>query len=266
VPRLEILGVSKVFTTARRDERVEALRDVTLEIADGEFVAILGPSGCGKSTLLNVAAGFEEPTGGRATLDGVPITRPGPERGMMFQDYALFPWKTVADNVAFGPKARRIPPVETARIVGRYIETVGLHGFENKYPHELSGGMRQRCALARLLANDPAVLLMDEPLAALDEQTRRIMQDELLRVWGEERPRSERKTVMYVTHSIEEAVLLSDRIVVMSSRPGTVLETIGVDLPRPRSGQRTAARFAELTERTWNLVKEGAYRAVVAGA
>jgi len=254
-PKVHIRGISKAFTSVGQAD-VAALSEIWLNVGDGEFVSIVGPSGCGKSTLLNVIAGFEPPSTGEVWLDGKAIRGPGPERGVVFQEYGLFPWFTVAGNIAFGPRSRGWPAGKVESLVERYVELVGLRGFSDKYPHELSGGMRQRCALARCLANDPEVMLMDEPLARLDAFTRIALQEELLRIWGEasrERP----KTVIYVTHSIEESVFLSDRVVVFSQRPGRILAEVKVPFPRPRSSEiRTDARFHSLTDEIWMVLRK----------
>lgn len=206
-----------------------ALHDVDLVIGAQEFVCVLGPSGCGKTTLLNLLAGFEQPTSGHVRAFGRPIVAPGPDRTMMFQDYALFPWLTVAGNIKYGLKRRNVPAQETARIVDHYVKLIDLRGFESKFPHQLSGGMRQRVALARSLAVNPDVLLMDEPFAALDSFTRERMQEELVRIW-----QHERKAVLFITHNIDEAIKLGDRIAIMSPRPGRISEIMTVTEPRPR--------------------------------
>ncbi len=260
---IEGSGLAKTYVSARTGERVEALRGVDFAIAPGEFVAIVGPSGCGKSTLLSLVAGFAEPSAGTLRFAGAPITGPAPERGVMFQDYALFPWRTVLGNVEFGPFARGVGKAERRDAAMRYIAMVGLAGFENRYPHELSGGMRQRCALARMLANQPRVWLMDEPLAAVDLQTRNILQDELLRIWGDAARAEDRPAVMFVTHGIDEAVYLADRIVVLGRRPGRVKEVVAVDLPRPREGARSAPRAARIIEHVWSLIRDEAAAAIV---
>jgi NitT/TauT family transport system ATP-binding protein len=244
------------------------LEGIDLDVRDGELLALLGPTGCGKSTLLRIVAGLTPPSAGTVAVGGRAITGPGPDRGMLFQDYALFPWKTVRGNVEFGlrygPRSRRPARTERDQTVDRFIELVGLSGSEGKYVHQLSGGMKQRTALARLWATDPDVLLMDEPLAALDAQTRIVLQNELLRIWGQERPTSERKTVIYVTHSIDEAIFLADRIAVMESRPGRISEVLDVDIPRPRTdAQRAGAHFQRLYEQIWELIRSEAYRATV---
>ncbi len=227
--RIVCRGLRKSFFDIQRKEEVVALAGIDLDIAADEFLTILGPSGCGKTTLLNIVAGFEKETGGTLTLDGATIAGPGPDRGVVFQEYALFPWLSVEDNVAFGLVERRVPKRERETRVRQQIAAVGLAGFERRYPHELSGGMRQRVALARVLANDPKILLMDEPFAALDAQTRTLMQQELLNVWS-----SDRRAVIFITHNIEEAIFLGDRVVVMTARPGRIKDVVRIDLPRPR--------------------------------
>ena len=206
-----------------------ALVDINLRIEEGEFVCLLGPSGCGKSTLLKIIAGLIPATSGRITINGKPVSGPGPERAVVFQDYALFPWMTVRDNVEFGLEARRLPAAERREMSSRLLKVVGLSDFAERFPHQLSGGMKQRVSIARALAVDPSLLLMDEPFGALDAQTRHLLQDELLRIW-----REYRKTVVFVTHSIEEAIYLSDRIVVMTARPGRVKQIVVVPEARPR--------------------------------
>lgn len=222
-----IESVHKTFGIGRQE--VIALRNVSLEIGRHEFVSILGPSGCGKTTLLNLVAGFETANAGSVKAFGKPITAPGPDRTMMFQDYALFPWLTVCGNIEYGLRRRGVGRKERAGIVRRYVELIDLNGFESKYPHQLSGGMRQRVALARALAVDPAVLLMDEPFAALDSFTRERMQDELVRVWQQEK-----KAVLFITHNIDEAIKMADRVVVMSPRPGRITEILTMTSERPR--------------------------------
>jgi NitT/TauT family transport system ATP-binding protein len=225
--RICIEAVHKLFGEGK--ERVTALDDVSLTIGDGEFICLLGPSGCGKTTLLNMLAGFEQPSSGRMRAFGQPIIGPGADRTMMFQDYALFPWLTVVQNIEYGLKRKGCQRAERARIAKHYIELIDLTGFEHKFPRQLSGGMRQRVALARALAVQPKMLLMDEPFAALDSFTRERMQDELVRVW-----QTERKAVVFVTHSIDEAIKLADRIVVMSPRPGRISKIIELADDRPR--------------------------------
>jgi NitT/TauT family transport system ATP-binding protein len=206
-----------------------ALVDINLDVRDGEFVCLLGPSGCGKSTLLKIVAGLIPATSGTVVIDGKAIDGPGPDRAVVFQDYALFPWMTVRDNVEFGLEARKLARPARREISDRLLGVVGLSDFAGRYPHHLSGGMKQRVSIARALAVDPSLLLMDEPFGALDAQTRQSLQDELLRIW-----RDYRKTVIFVTHSIEEAIYLSDRIAVMTARPGRIKEVVSIDEPRPR--------------------------------
>ena len=246
---VEALGVSKVFRSARAGRDVTAIECIDLAVADGEFVSVLGPSGCGKSTFLFMIAGFEAPTSGHLTVGGEPVTRPGPDRGVVFQEYALFPWLTVLDNVAYGMREQGVPRRERERIARRYVAQVGLDGFADRRPLELSGGMRQRVALARVLAIRPRILLMDEPFGALDEQTRFLLQESLLSIWE-----SEKKTVVFVTHSIEEAVFLSDRVVVMTARPGRVKDVVAVDLPRPRD--RTSEEFNRIRRRLAQAIQD----------
>ena len=206
-----------------------ALVDINLEIEEGEFVCLLGPSGCGKSTLLKIIAGLIPATSGRIAINGRPVNAPGPERAVVFQDYALFPWMTVRDNVEFGLEARQLPVLERREVSRRLLKVVGLSDFAERFPHQLSGGMKQRVSIARALAVDPSLLLMDEPFGALDAQTRQLLQDELLRIW-----REYRKTVVFVTHSIEEAIYLADRIVLMTARPGRIKQIVTVSESRPR--------------------------------
>lgn len=227
--QLAVNGLSKVYGDRDAPDSVVALRDVTFEVPHNQFCTILGHSGCGKTTLLNIAAGFEQPTTGSIMVDGEPIYAPGWQNTMIFQDYALFPWMSVSQNISFGLEMKSLARHKRENITQHYIDLVGLGGFENKFPHQLSGGMRQRVAIARALAVQPHLLLMDEPFAALDAQNRSFMQDELVRIWQQEP-----KTVMLVTHSIDEAIKLSDCIAVMTRRPGRVKEFIHVDLPRPR--------------------------------
>jgi NitT/TauT family transport system ATP-binding protein len=256
-PKISIRSVAKRYLSTR-GEPVEALQRLDLDVRTGEFLSIVGPSGCGKSTLLNMIAGFETASSGEIALDGKVIAAPGPERGMVFQDYGLFPWLTVAGNVGFGPASLGIDRAEIAQRVKQHVAMVRLDGFEDRYPHELSGGMRQRCALARCLANDPDVMLMDEPLAALDALTRLSLQEELLRIWHEA-SRQRPKTVVYITHAIDEAIYLSDRIIVMSERPGRIRRDIAVPFPRPRAPEiRTDAKFHSLSDEIWLLLRREA--------
>ena len=225
---IEIDRVSQVFQTSARKDHL-ALSDISLTIEEGAFVSVLGPSGCGKSTLLYIVGGFVSPTSGAVKMKGRTITGPGPDRGPVFQEFALFPWKTVLGNVMYGPRQQGVRAAEAEAQSRALIEMVGLKGYENFYPKELSGGMKQRVALARTLAYQPEVLLMDEPFGALDAHTRTRLQNDLLNIWERDR-----KTVLFVTHSVDEAVFLSDKVVMMSKSPGRIREVIDIDLPRPR--------------------------------
>lgn len=225
---IEIDHVSQVFQTSTRKDHL-ALSDISLTIEDGAFVAILGPSGCGKSTLLYIVGGFVNPTQGTAKMKGNAIRGPGPDRGPVFQEFALFPWKSVLGNVMYGPRQQGVGAADAEAQSRALIDMVGLKGYENFYPKELSGGMKQRVALARTLAYHPEVLLMDEPFGALDAHTRTRLQNDLLNIWERDR-----KTVLFVTHSVDEAVFLSDKVVMMSRSPGRIRDIIDIDLPRPR--------------------------------
>jgi NitT/TauT family transport system ATP-binding protein len=252
VPKLQAEDVGKVFTRRGRDP-VPALRSVELAARPGEFVSILGPSGCGKSTFLYIAAGFVAASHGVVRYDGVPVRRPGPERGVVFQEFALFPWKTVLGNVTYGLARLGLGRADRADRARHYLEMVNLGGVEKLYPKELSGGMKQRVALARTLATDPDVLLMDEPFGALDAQTRAVLQVELTGIW-----QRTRKTVLFVTHSVEEAIYLSDRIYVFSPRPARVRAVIDVELDRPRDRERMLADpgYPLLHRRIWDLLRD----------
>jgi NitT/TauT family transport system ATP-binding protein len=229
-----------------------ALDDIDIAVPDKQFAVIVGPSGCGKSSLLYLVAGLTEPSGGELLLDGRRIEGSGRDRGMVFQSYTLFPWLTVRGNVAFGLRLRGVADAQVRATVDRYIREVGLNGFEDAYPKQLSGGMMQRVALARAMANDPEILLMDEPFGALDSQTRLVMQQLLLRVWEHEY-----KTVLFVTHDIDEAIFLGDRVFVMTARPGRIKEEIAVDLPRPRAATVTmSAQFLAIKQRILGLLQE----------
>jgi len=227
IPIIEIKGVSKVFRL--QDQTINALSGANLTIAKGEFICLIGASGCGKSTLLRIMAGFERPTAGEALMWGKPIEEPEPGRGMVFQDYAIFPWLTVRDNIGFGPASRGLSSGEVRATVDKFIDLVGLQKFAGAYPHQLSGGMKQRVAIARVLANDAELVLMDEPFGALDAMTRERLQDELLDIW-----QRTGLTVVFVTHSIEEAIFLAGRVVVMTPGPGRIESDNGVTLARPR--------------------------------
>jgi NitT/TauT family transport system ATP-binding protein len=224
---LTVENLNKTYIS--QGSQTPALVDINLRIAEGEFICLLGPSGCGKSTLLKIIAGLIPATSGRIAINGKEVSGPGPERAVVFQDYALFPWMTVRDNIEFGLEARKLPVAERYEISSRLLKVVGLSDFAERFPHQLSGGMKQRVSLARALAVDPSLLLMDEPFGALDAQTRQLLQDELLRIW-----REYRKTVVFVTHSIEEAIYLSDRIAVMTARPGRIKQIVMVPELRPR--------------------------------
>lgn len=258
-PKIRARNVRKVFETEHGD--ITALRDFDLEVAEGEFVCIVGPSGCGKSTFLRILAELEPASGGE--LEIVPGDDPArPSNNVVFQEYAVFPWKTVRQNVEFGLRMRGVPRAVRQREVDRWLQRVGLTRFADAFPAQLSGGMKQRVSIARALANDPEVLLMDEPLGALDAQTRLMLQEELLRLWEETG-----KTFVYITHSLEEAVLLADRVVVMTAHPGTVKSVVPIDLPRPRSIETTStARFGELTGRLWSDLRDEVARAMEAEA
>ena len=250
--------VGKVWLIQRTGERVSALESITLDVAPGEFLILLGPSGCGKSTLLQIIAGLEAPSSGEIRFPAAApgATSNGKLTSMVFQDYALFPWRTVLGNIVFGPEVRRVTKSEREERARRLIDLVHLNGAERRYPHELSGGMRQRVALARALANDPQIVLFDEPLAALDAMTRRVLQDELLRIWGETG-----KTFVYVTHSLQEAVLLGSRIVLMTAHPGRIKQIVDVPLARPRhlTGRAEADKLDQLDD----LLGEEVKRALV---
>lgn len=253
---LEIQGVHKTFNSG--GNQVNALQNINMKINPQEFAVIVGPSGCGKTTLLNMAAGLEHPTRGSIYLNGEVIDQPGPERGMVFQAYTLFPWLTVEKNVAFGPRQRGLAEGEIKKIVDRYLNVTGLSKFGNLYPKALSGGMKQRVAIARALANDPEVLLMDEPFGALDAQTRVVMQELLLQVWEEDH-----KTVLFITHDIDEAIFLADTIYVMTRQPGTIKRIISVPFERPYDHSiLLTPEFIELkkeiTELIWEESKQAA--------
>jgi NitT/TauT family transport system ATP-binding protein len=252
---IEMVDVSAGYDNRRERTRLVALRDVSLRVGRGEFLAIVGPSGCGKTTLINMIAGFVTPLTGTVTVRGEPVEGPGADRAMVFQDYALLPWRTVERNVEFAIENRRgrVPGPERRRRIDRALELVGLAGFEKSYPHELSGGMRQRVGIARALVGEPEILLMDEPFGAVDAMTREAMQAELEKIIAETR-----QTVVFITHSIDEAITLGDRVVVVSNRPGTIREIIDVDLPRPRFDPRRdikrSGRFGEIRGHLWELL------------
>jgi NitT/TauT family transport system ATP-binding protein len=246
---VEVRGVSKAFGAVR------ALEDVSLSVRGGEFVSIIGPSGCGKTTLLKILAGLTRPDRGAVEIGGRAVAGPGRDRALVFQDFALMPWATVMRNVAFGLELRRVGRRDREEIARQAIRKVGLDGFEQHYPHQLSGGMQQRVGLARALAVDPRILLMDEPFASVDEQTRRLLQDDLLGLWAEAAKSLE--TIILVTHSMEEAVYLSDRVIVLRPRPGRLARVIEVDLPRPRLAKstRSGEAFASMVEDLWGVLR-----------
>ena len=246
--KLKIDNVYKEY--AGRNGKTVALNGVNLDIKENEFVCVVGPSGCGKSTLLNIIAGLLEPTSGDVYLDGKKIEGTGVERGVVFQGYALFPWRTVLKNVMFGLEIKKVPKAEAEATARKYIKAVGLEGFEDSYPKELSGGMRQRVAIARAYAVNPEVLLMDEPFGALDAQTRVQLQTELLNTWEQEK-----KTCFFITHDVDEAIILAQRVVIMSARPGRIKRVVDIDIPYPRTqATKTDPRFIELKNEIWNEV------------
>jgi NitT/TauT family transport system ATP-binding protein len=236
-----IRGLRHEYVDRRTGSSVLAIEDLDLDVEDGEFVSILGQSGCGKTTLLYLIAGLLRPTVGEIRVDGIPVRGPGRDRGVVFQDYALLPWKTVLDNVGLGPKLRGVSKAERDAIARRFVVLVGLEGFEEKYPHELSGGMKQRVAVARTLAADPRAVLMDEPFAAVDAQTRITLQHELVRIW-----RTTAKTILFVTHSVEEAAFLADRVVVLRPRPSRIQEIVPIATPRDARTPEHAGHAAVL--------------------
>ena len=251
VPYISAADVNLTFTPPNRMP-VNALKDFNVQVQEGEFLSIVGPSGCGKSTFLNVLLGLIPPNSGEMAIHGKKVAGPGQDRAMVFQEFGLLPWRTVMNNIELGLELRGVSSGERRDICQKFIEMVGLTGFEGHYPHELSGGMKQRVGLARALATDPEVLLMDEPFAALDAQTRDIMQAELLRIWQEAK-----KTVLFVTHQIEEAVYLSDRVLVMTKRPGRAKTVIDIPLPRPRDYEmRVTQQFNDLKLEIWNELKD----------
>jgi NitT/TauT family transport system ATP-binding protein len=254
--KIVIEGVRYTYTPAR-GRPVLALNDVSLEIREKEFLAILGPSGCGKSTLLYQIGGFLPVQAGRITIDGRPVAGPGPDRGIVFQHFALFPWKTVRQNVLYGLEKQGLPRGQRLEVARGFIDLVKLTGFEDAYPAQLSGGMKQRVALARTLAFDPATLLMDEPFGALDAQTRSLMQEELLAIWNRAR-----KTVVFVTHDVREAVYLADRVAVMTARPGRIKSVVDTRFPRDAGAEVTGSpEFQARVDELWKLVRDEALRA-----
>jgi NitT/TauT family transport system ATP-binding protein/sulfonate transport system ATP-binding protein len=255
---LAIDDISRTFPAVHGGPPMQALQPMSLEVADNDFITILGPSGCGKSTLLRIVAGLDFPTTGEIRLDGAAVVGPGADRGMVFQSYTLFPWLTVRENICFGLREKSVPGRRQAEIAAHYVAKVGLAGFEHHYPRMLSGGMQQRTAIARALANEPRILLLDEPFGALDNQTRGLMQELLLSIWE-----SERKTVLFVTHDIEEAIFMANRVVVMTARPGRIKADVAVVLPHPRHYTiRTSPEFSALKARLTEDIRVEALKAV----
>jgi ABC-type nitrate/sulfonate/bicarbonate transport system ATPase subunit len=258
VTKLSIEGVSRIFPPVHGHAPVRALEPIRLSVEANAFITILGPSGCGKSTLLRIVAGLDRPSQGQVLLDGKGVTSPGPDRGMVFQSYTLFPWLTVSENIGFGLRERGIAAAEREAIVSGYIDRMGLRGFERHWPKQLSGGMQQRTAIARALANDPEILLLDEPFGALDTQTRALMQELLLGVWERDR-----KTVLFVTHDIEEAIFIGSRVVVFTARPGRIKLDLPIDLPHPRHYTlKTTPEFSTLKARLTEEIRVEAIRSV----
>jgi NitT/TauT family transport system ATP-binding protein len=255
MPKIRFEHVSKSFVDRQSPaaaEPVSVLSNIDFEVETGEFMVLVGPSGCGKSTLLDLLSGLAEPTSGAILLDGKPIVGPGSDRGIVFQQYALFPWRTALGNVEFALEAMRLPRAERTERARHFLALVGLAGFEDHYPHQLSGGMKQRVAIARSLSYDPDILLMDEPFAALDAQTRESLQDELLRIWEQTE-----KTILFITHAIDEAVYLGQRVAVMTTRPGRILDIVDIPLSSRRSTDdlRSSPEFTELRHRIWTMLR-----------
>jgi len=262
VPTLSIEELSRTFPGVRGGAPTRAIEPTSLRVADRDFLCLLGPSGCGKSTLLRMVAGLDRPTTGRVLLDGEPVAGPGADRGMVFQSYTLFPWLTVEENIGFGLREQGVRAEERRRVAGHFIERVGLRGFERHYPRMLSGGMQQRTALARALANDPKVLLLDEPFGALDNQTRALMQELLLGIWE-----ADRKTVLFVTNDIDEAIFMANRVAVMTARPGRIKSDIAIDLPHPRHYTiKTSPEFSAYKARLTEEIRVESIRAAEMGA
>jgi NitT/TauT family transport system ATP-binding protein/sulfonate transport system ATP-binding protein len=260
--KLAVSGVARTFPARGGRPALRALEPIALEVADNDFICVLGPSGCGKSTLLRIVAGLSEPSEGEVLLDGARVVGPGPDRGMVFQSYTLFPWLTVLGNICFGLNERGVPRAEQQERARGFIQKVGLAGFEDHYPRQLSGGMQQRTALARALANEPKILLLDEPFGALDHQTRTLMQELLLGIWE-----ADRKTVLFVTHDVDEAIFLATRVVVMTARPGRIKCDIAIDLPHPRDyHMKTSPEFAAYKARLTDEIRTEAIKAMQAEA
>ncbi|WP_277585889.1 ABC transporter ATP-binding protein [Psychrobacillus antarcticus] len=255
-PKLEIKDVGKIFKT--KSGETVALEKTSFTVEDGEFVTILGPSGCGKSTILRIVAGLEESTSGQVLLDGQEINGPGPDRGMVFQSYTLFPWLNVKDNITFGLKLKGVPQKERDDLARYYLQLIGLTGFEKHYPIQLSGGMKQRVAIARALANDPKILIMDEPFGALDAQTRTIMQEVLLKAWEESK-----KTILFITHDVDESIFLADSVYVMTARPGRLKKKIPITLERPREySMKSTVEFGNYKEELLSLIREESLKSI----
>lgn len=254
--KLVIDQVGKVFNS--KGGEMVALDRTSFKVKEGEFITILGPSGCGKSTILRIVAGLEEPSSGHVYLDGHEVKGPGPDRGMVFQSYTLYPWLNVEDNIAFGLKLKGTSQKRCKEVAQHYLDLIGLNGFEKHYPIQLSGGMKQRVAIARALANDPEILLMDEPFGALDAQTRSIMQEILLKAWEESK-----KTILFITHDVEESIFLADSVYVMTARPGRLKENIPVNLPRPRDYSiKNSSEFLSLKTQLLDLIREETLKAI----
>jgi ABC-type nitrate/sulfonate/bicarbonate transport system ATPase subunit len=255
-PKLEIRDVGKIYNTKAGE--TTALEKTSFTVADGEFVTILGPSGCGKSTILRIVAGLEESNSGQVLLDGKEINGPGPDRGMVFQSYTLFPWLNVKDNITFGLKLKGVSQKERDDLARHYLQLIGLEGFEKHYPIQLSGGMKQRVAIARALANDPKILLMDEPFGALDAQTRTIMQEVLLKAWEETK-----KTILFITHDVDESIFLADSVYVMTARPGRLKKKIPITLARPREySMKSTPEFGHYKEELLSLIREESLKSI----
>jgi NitT/TauT family transport system ATP-binding protein len=255
-PKLRLENVTKRFPIRGEKSSFTAIEDITIDLAAGEFLVLVGPSGCGKSTLLDLLGGLSTPSSGRILLDGKPISGPGLDRGIVFQQYALLPWRTARRNIEFGLEAKGLPAAVRRERAEHYLELVGLKSFADRYPHELSGGMKQRVAIARSLAFDPEVLLMDEPFAALDAQTRESLQDELLRIW-----KATGKTILFTTHGIDEAIYLGQRVAVLTSRPGRIKNIVEVDIDRSADDVRSDAGFRAQRHHIWSLLRDEVERA-----
>ena len=259
---LLIDGVSRTFPGHGGRPPTRALEPISLTVDDHDFLVLLGPSGCGKSTLLRIVAGLDQPTDGRVLVNGAPVRGPGADRGMVFQSYTLFPWLTVEENIRFGLREKGMLAIEQARVAAHYVDRVGLAGFEHHYPKTLSGGMQQRTALARALANDPEILLLDEPFGALDNQTRALMQELLLSIWE-----TDRKTVLFVTHDIDEAIFMANRVAVLTARPGQIKSEIAIALPRPRHYTlKTTTEFSAYKARLTEEIRGESIRAARMGS